>query len=183
MLVFREKYKRLAYQPTGTYYSSYNHKGVHHLKIIYHCYGGSHSSVIAAALHLGMLPKNQIPTEEMLMAIPYYDKTSNADFGSIRFMGKDEFNNEVYVLGKKSMGERCSHLLLGIAEVLGCKDELLVVNCFNRVNLAMKLGGFSSRKMGLVSLGRPILVRGSQKAFRELVNLVEITRLQAMNLG
>lgn len=152
------------------------------MKIIYHCYGGSHSSVMAAALHIGLIPKNQIPTQDMLMAIPYYDKTTNADFGSIRFMGIDDYNNEVFVLGKKSMGDRYSNLLMGVAEILGCKDQLLVVNCMNRVNLAMKLGGFSSRKMGIVSLGRPVLVRGSQKAFMELVNLVEITRLRAMHL-
>lgn len=152
------------------------------MKIIYHCYGGSHSSVMAAALHLGLIPKNRIPSLNELMNIPYYDKTNNSDFGSIRLMGVDEYKNEVYVLGKKSMGDRYSRLLMGVAEILGCSDELMAVNCMNRVNLAMKLGGFSSRKMGIVSLGRPVLVRGSQKAFMELVNLVEITRLRAMHM-
>ncbi len=143
------------------------------MKIIYHCYGGSHSSVMAAALHLGLIPKDRIPNENELMTIPYYDKTTKTDFGSIRFMGIDDFKNEVYVLGKKSMG---------VAAILGHSDDVLVVNCMNRVNLAMKLGGFSSRRMGVVSLGRPVLVRGSQKAFLELVNLVEITRLRAMHM-
>jgi len=152
------------------------------MKIIYHCYGGSHSSVIAAALHLGLLAKDRIPNETELMAIPYFDKTTNADFGSIRFMGKDEYNNEVYVLGKKNMGDRYSNLLKGIAKILGEEEQLLAVNCMNRVNMFMKLGGFSSRKMGLVSLGRPVVVQGSRKAFLELVNLVEITRLRAMQM-
>jgi len=152
------------------------------VKIIYHCYGGSHSSVMAAALHLGLIPKDRIPNENELMTIPYYDKTTKTDFGSIRFMGIDDFKNEVYVLGKKSMGDRYSRLLMGIAAILGHSDDVLVVNCMNRVNLAMKLGGFSSRRMGVVSLGRPVLVRGSQKAFLELVNLVEITRLRAMHM-
>ena len=152
------------------------------MKIIYHCYGGSHSSVIAAALHLGLLAKDRIPNETDLMAVPYFDKTTNADFGSIRFMGKDEYNNEVYVLGKKNMGDRYSNLLKGIAKILGEEEQLLAVNCMNRVNMFMKLGGFSSRKMGLVSLGRPVVVQGSRKAFLELVNLVEITRLRAMQM-
>lgn len=152
------------------------------IKIIYHCYGGSHSSVMAAALHLGLLAKDRIPSETELMAIPYFDKTTNADFGSIRFMGKDEYNNDVYVLGKMSMGDRYSRLLQGIAGILGEEKQLLVVNCMNRVNTFMKLGGFSSRKMGLVSLGRPVVVRGSKKAFLELVNLVEITRLRALHM-
>jgi hypothetical protein len=71
------------------------------MKIIYHCFGGSHSSVTAAALHLGMLDKTRIPTREQLMDVPYYDKTSDEDFGSIRYMGTDEFGHDVYVLGKK----------------------------------------------------------------------------------
>ena len=73
------------------------------LKIIYHCYGGSHSSVIAAALHLKWIDKDRLPSEEEMMAIPYYDKTDNGDFGSILFIGIDESGNEIYVLGKKGM--------------------------------------------------------------------------------
>lgn len=137
---------------------------------------------MAAALHLSLISKDHIPTEDELVAIPYYDKTIDADFGSLRFMGIDSFKNEVYVLGKKSMGDRYSRLLMGIAEILGHGDDVLAVNCMNRVNLAMKLGGFSSRRMGAVFLGRPVLVRGSQKAFMELVNLVENTRLRAMHM-
>ena len=152
------------------------------MKIIYHCYGGSHSSVIAAALHLGLLAKDRIHNETDLMAVPYFDKTTNADFGSIRFMGKDEYNNEVYVLGKKNGGDRYSNLLRGIARILGEEEQLLAINCMNRVNMFMKMGGFSSRKMGLVSVGRPVVVHGSRKAFLELVNLVEITRLRVMQM-
>ena len=46
------------------------------MKIIYHCFGGSHSSVSAAALHLGLLDRQRTPTEEELVRIPYYDKTT-----------------------------------------------------------------------------------------------------------
>ena len=150
------------------------------MKIIYHCFGGSHSSVTAAALHLGMLNKTRPPTREQLMEIPYYDKTSDADFGSIRYMGTDEFGHEVYVLGKKSMGNRYSAILMGVAEILGKRDDLIVVNCMDLVNWSMKLGGFTSRRLGLVALGRPVVSWGTRKAFSQLVNLVEITRLKAM---
>jgi hypothetical protein len=150
------------------------------MKIIYHCFGGSHSSVTAAALHLGMLNKTRPPTREQLMEIPYYDKTSDADFGSIRYMGTDEFGHEVYVLGKKSMGNRYSAILMGVAEILGSQDQLIMVNCMDRVNWSMKIGGFTSRRMRLALLGRPVVTWGTQKAFSQLVNLVEITRLKAI---
>lgn len=151
------------------------------MKIIYHCFGGSHSSVTAAALHLGLIEKNRLPTMDEMMALPYFDKTNDSDFGSIRFMGIDEYGNEIYVLGKKSLGDRFSNVLTGIAELLGAKDEIMPVNCMTRVNWAMKLGGFASRRIGLVSLGRPVLGQGTRKAFLNLVNLVEITRIKAMH--
>lgn len=151
------------------------------MKIIYHCFGGSHSSILAAALHLGLIEKNRLPSMDEMLALPYFDKTSKKDFGSIRFMGIDEYKNEVYVLGKKNVGRRHENMLKGVAELLGKKDEVIFVDCMPRVNLGMKLGGFTSRRMGWVSLGRPVLGRSARKAFLDLVNLVEITRLKAMN--
>lgn len=146
------------------------------MKIIYHCFGGSHSSVTAAAVHLGLLDKNKIPTGQDLMKIPFYDKTTNADFGTIRFMGKDELGNEVYVLGKKSMGDRYSQILLGVAGVLGAEDQLIVINCMKWVNWSMKLGGFTSRRLGFPFIGRPVVTRGTQKAFSHIIKLVEETK-------
>lgn len=134
----------------------------------------------AAALHLGMLKKNKIPTPDDLIRVPYYDKTSKSDFGSIRYMGTDEFGNDIYVLGKKSLGNRFGSILMGVAEILEKQDELLVVNCMGLVNWSMKLGGFASRRLGLVALGRPVVSWGTRRAFAQLVNLVEITRIKAM---
>lgn len=151
------------------------------MKVIYHCYGGAHSSVIAAALHLKLIEKHRLPSIEEMMAIPYYDKTDNGDFGSIRFMGIDESGNEVYVLGKKSMGDRYTQILVGVAEILGVGDQIIATDCLNRVNMSMKLGGFLSRRVGLVFPGRPVLLRGTRKAFMTLVNLVETVRIKCMN--
>jgi len=150
------------------------------MKIIYHCFGGSHSSVAAAALHLGMLNKNRIPTVDDLMQIPFYDKTSDADFGSIRFMGTDEFGHDIYVMGKKSFSNRYSSMLMGVAKILERQDKLIMVNCMDRVNWSMKIGGFTSRRLGWAFLGRPIVSWGTARAFAQLVNLVEITRLKAL---
>ncbi|WP_054697427.1 DUF3189 family protein [Syntrophomonas palmitatica] len=153
------------------------------MKIIYHCFGGSHSSVIASALHLGLIDKNRLPSMDEMMALPYFDKTSKDDFGSIRFVGKDEFDNEIYVLGKKGFGNRFSALLEGVAEILGVSGQVMAVDCMNRVNLFMKLGGFTSRRVGMANVGRPVLGKGTREAFFDLVNLVEITRLKVLNIN
>lgn len=151
------------------------------MKIIYHCFGGSHSSVTAAALHLGLLSSDRPPTLEELLAIPYFDNTDKSNFGSIRFMGVDEYENVIYILGKKSLGDRYSNVLYGTAEILGVRDQILVVNTMPNVNWMMKFGGFISRRIGIVILGRPLVGIGTQQAFSALANIVDITRLQCLD--
>jgi hypothetical protein len=151
------------------------------MNIIYHCFGGSHSSVTAAALHLKFLSRSRIPSTDELMELPYYDKTTDADFGTMRYMGTDEFGNDVYVLGKKSLANRFSNLLQGIAQIVGAEDQLLMVDCMAHINWSMKLGGFTSRRLRLVSVGRPVVTWGTRKEFAHLINLVETVRLRVMN--
>ncbi|MFA6670924.1 MAG: DUF3189 family protein, partial [Bacillota bacterium] len=43
------------------------------MHIIYHCVGGAHSSAIASAVHLCMLPRNRVATDREILSIPYYD--------------------------------------------------------------------------------------------------------------
>ncbi len=150
------------------------------MKVIYHCYGGSHSSVMAAALHLNMLDADRLPTSNEMMHLPYFDKTRNSDFGTIRYMGTDEGGNQVYVLGKKNMGERCTAMLMGVARLWGKENEVIAVNCMSRVNLLMMIGGFISRRLGWAWLGRPVLFYGTRDAFDSIANLVKITRLKSM---
>ncbi|HWQ74341.1 MAG TPA: DUF3189 family protein [Syntrophomonas sp.] len=151
------------------------------MKVIYHCFGGSHSSVTVAALHLGLLPQDRLPTSQELMAIPYYDKTNDEDFGSIHYMGRDEKGNEIYILGKKRLGNRFSHVLEGIAEMLGKENEILTVNVLTKVNISMKLGGFTSRRIRMPFPGRSLVIRGTQHAFASLVNLAEVTKIRILN--
>lgn len=141
--------------------------------IIYHCFGGSHSSVTAAAIHLGMLRKDRIPSAQELKQLPYYDKTCDEDFGTIRYMGKDAWDHDVYILGKKSLGDRYNAILTGVAALLGHSSDILPVNCMRHVNWSMKIGGFTSRRLQVEILGRPIVIWGTQKAFYHLVKLVE----------
>ncbi len=151
------------------------------MKVIYHCFGGSHSSVTVAALHLGLLNKGKLPSAEELMALPYYDKTNDHDFGCIHYMGADDMGNEIYVLGKKSLGDRFNNILMGVAEIMNKEDQLLTVNVMKQVNWGMKLGGFTSRRMKIAFLGRPVVVWGTRKAFGNMIKLMETTRVRVLN--
>lgn len=148
------------------------------MKVIYHCFGGSHSSVLAAALHLGLIDKTRLPSMDDLLNLPIFDKTCDDDFGLIKLVGTDELGHEVYILGKKSFGDRYSKILEGTADILGMKQDLITINVISRVNWLMRIGGFSSRQLGLIEVGRFFLLHGTRQAFFEIANIVEVTKLK-----
>ncbi|MBO8168352.1 MAG: DUF3189 family protein [Thermoanaerobacteraceae bacterium] len=153
------------------------------MKIIYNCFGGSHSSVTAAAMHLGLISENRVPTAEELKAIPYFDEQLAEDHGDFKYMGEDEQGNQVYVVGRRNLGSLFEPLIHGIARIFSISPkEYLIVNTMPCVNWIMVLGGILSRKLGMVSLGRPIVIYGTQQAhgnFVKLVNRVKTTILPA----
>ncbi len=144
------------------------------MKFIYHCYGGSHSSVTAAAIHLGFLNKDKKPKPEDLMGLPFFDKQTDKDHGLIKLMGKDEQGNEVYICGCRSLGSKMEAPLKQFAEVMKLQDNnVIFVDTLKGVNNLMRLGGYISRKLRLVSIGRPIVLIGTIKSFNKFVEIVE----------
>ncbi|MDK2820249.1 MAG: hypothetical protein PWP31_214 [Clostridia bacterium] len=143
------------------------------MKIIYHCFGGSHSSVTAAAIHLGLLPTNRLPTAAELLTLPYFDARSRGEEGEIKYMGTDTYNNKVFAAGKKNLGNRFEALIYDLMDVIGVsRDQVLLLNTSPFVNPLMAFGGFTSRRLGLTLIGRPIVSLGTQLAFFKLVDYV-----------
>jgi hypothetical protein len=52
----------------------------------------------------------------------------------------------------------------------------MMVNALNNVNLKTKIGGFISRRLGLVTIGRPLTIKGIQEKYAGFVTLVENTK-------
>lgn len=141
--------------------------------VIYHCYGGSHSSVTAAALHLGILPQDRLPSASEFLSIPYFDACSTGEEGIIKHMGVDGDGNQIYVAGKKSLGRRFENILYGLAEALEInRENIKMIDTNPLVNPLMKVGGFMSRRMGIVNIGRPLVIAGTMRAYFQLVDLV-----------
>jgi hypothetical protein len=83
----------------------------------------------------------------------------------------------VYAAGKKNLGIRFETLIYDLADILGIpRCEILLLNTSPLVNLAMRLGGFISRRLGLALPGRPVVIRGTRSAYRRLVDFVEQNR-------
>ncbi|KNF09251.1 protein of unknown function DUF3189 [Gottschalkia purinilytica] len=145
--------------------------------IIYHCVGGAHSSVIACAIHLGTLPIDRTPSKEEVLNVPYFDTLNKQDQGKIILRGIDKNNNKVFSLSRQFKPELVIPAVKDAFELGGGhRDELLLVNTMPCVNSLMKIGGFSSRRLNLVSFGRPIVASGVVKNYDSIVNIVKNTK-------
>lgn len=143
------------------------------MKIIYHCFGGTHSSVLCAALHLGMISDQQIPGYRELMECPYFDKVPSSQVGVIHYMGRDTRENDVYVLGCRSCGPIVEKVTAEMNSLLNiAPHEVSMVDTAPCLNILLKLGGFISRGLGLVSCGRILLYPGVRLAFNNFKGLV-----------
>lgn len=141
--------------------------------IIYSCFGGAHSSPVAAAIHLGRLPSHRLPTDEELLSIDGFDRTTSDDYGRLRHVGADEAGHRIYVLGRgpgASAVERA--FFFGYALAGGAGGEVRFVHTLPCVNAAMRIGGYLSRGLGLPALGRPLVLSGTRRAYPRLVELV-----------
>lgn len=141
--------------------------------IIYHCYGGSHSSVTAAGIHLGLLPRERIARAGELLQVPHFDRCEIITHGHFRFIGRDQNGNEIFVLGKRTAGPDITILLHKIAELFARGKKIHPVDTTKPINLLMVVGGFFSRGLKMVSLGRPLVLLGTRLAYPSLVRLVE----------
>ncbi len=140
---------------------------------VYYCYGGSHSSVVTAAIHLKLLNPKKTPTTAELLTIPFYDQQQDKDHGKMRFMGEDEKGNKVYIVGQRSLANSFEKLVHDYLKIIGCDEKPILINTLSGVNMAMRLGGYMSRKLGYINIGRPLVIWGTKKAFK---NFVEITK-------
>ncbi|MBS3899016.1 MAG: DUF3189 family protein [Dethiobacter sp.] len=145
-------------------------------KIIYHCYGGAHSSVTAAAIHLGKLPRENTPTNDELLSLKLFDRLTKEGHGELHFAGVDEWQNQIYSVGCRNVGKAIERLLRGVADIFAQKEQLVFVDTLHCVTMKMRIGGYISRQLGLVEIGRPIVLQGTQEAYPQLVGLVSRIR-------
>lgn len=148
------------------------------MKIIYHCFGGAHSSVTAAAVHLGWLPTERMPTKDMIASLPLFDQNTDADHGHIRLMGLDEHKNEVYIAGRRNAARLFENIVIGITEILAQPpDQIHLVNVMPYVNWKMVFGGYTSRRLGVIRIGRPVVLAGIQYSYLKIVSLVHQVKM------
>lgn len=147
------------------------------MKVLYHCYGGTHSSILAAAMHTGMLAPNEVPTPDRLLSLPLYDQQDDNDYGRIHYYGRDPAGGyPVYVVGRRKHGAETEMVVAALHSAFGLREVLKVVDPTPTLNPAMQLGGFLSRAVGLRSVGRLLVTWGSRMAYPKVTALVDEVR-------
>lgn len=143
------------------------------MKIIYHCFGGTHSSVTAAAAHLGRLPRDRSPRPGELLSIPFFDTRERDDHGTITLMGIDEKDNHVYFAGQRGRPDLLENIINGLARNFAIPTgDYKLVNVMHKINISMRLGGTMSRRFRWVDAGRPLVTLGTVWAYPSIINLV-----------
>lgn len=116
-------------------------------------------------------------TQQEILAAPRFDIATNLDIGRPILMGLDAAGNEVYILALGGGHRRMKYAIstaLQLAEVP--KTDYRLVNCLPCVNLATRVGGFSSRSLGLIWFGRPLVAWGVTRSYRNYLQLVQKVR-------
>lgn len=147
--------------------------------IIYNCYGGTHSSILSSAVHMKFLPSDRVPCDEEILNLKYFNKLTYKDMGRLIFHGKDEYGNSVYTIGRgtsKALVPAMRSLLLSLYSECGIKESFLFINTSPTVPLPMTFGGFFSRGLGIDTIGVPLLLLGTKKAWPEILKLVDETK-------
>ncbi|MFO8060482.1 MAG: DUF3189 family protein [Bacillota bacterium] len=141
--------------------------------VVYHCYGGSHTSVVSAALHLGWLPRSAPPCREDLEFVRAFDSLESR-IGQIHHLGRDRRGVEVKAVGLGGARAVLWPLYLQLMEVAGwSREEIIGCHTLPAAGPVLRVGGFLSVRLGLTWPGRPLVIWGVRRAHPELVRYVE----------
>ncbi|TCP59389.1 uncharacterized protein DUF3189 [Tumebacillus sp. BK434] len=144
------------------------------MHVIYHCYGSAHSSVVAAAIHLGRLPDDRVPEKGEVLQLGDYDQVETWQIGTLFFKGHDEWGNPVYALGLGKESRRSKRAVVTLLEHLQVDTSQLFFNeALPHINRFAKIGGALSRRYGMVGWGRPLSAFGIRTGYWRIVRFVE----------
>ncbi len=149
------------------------------MKVFYFCYGGSHTSVVAAAIHTGRLDPGRPPTARQLASVRHFDRVRDAQLGTVFPAGRGPDGEEVYAVGFGPGRKVIRQAVESFLEMKGVPArDYLLVDALSRANWVVRAGGVISRRLGLVALGRPLAAMGIRQVYGRLAQLVAETRAE-----
>lgn len=147
------------------------------MKLFYFCYGSAHSSVTAANIHLGRLPLTGRPTLGEIINQPVFDRFPHSRLGEATRFGEDEHGNEIYVIGLSSSKPTLSNALRRFLEAQGvAADQVAFADTLHHAGMLMRIGGYASRRLGLIIPGRWLVAVGVWLAYDRFAGQVREVR-------
>ena len=144
------------------------------MKLFYCCYGGAHTSVTCASIHLGYLPDDRVPKAIEFAAVPFYDKMDNRKLGTPVFMGRDLMGWDIYIMGMKNVKGLIIPAMKSYLNACGVEQsQFVLVNALVELHPVTSIGGVASRKFGLIPLGRPMTIWGVRRTYSKYLSLVK----------
>ncbi|WP_350342460.1 DUF3189 family protein [Proteinivorax tanatarense] len=145
------------------------------MKIFYYCYGGAHSSVVAAALHLKIISPPL--TKEKILKLPYFDLTIPENRGIPIKLGEDKKGNKIYFVGlgkNKKLIVKFAENFLAAHKIRD--DNYILIDCLVNISFYVKLGGFISKVLNFKTLGTSITATGIINSEEELIKAVDAAK-------
>lgn len=99
--------------------------------------------------------------------------------GIPKYMGTDTQGNQVFVLGRGPAGRLVEETLRSILFAGGfAEEEILFIDLQPHLNFCTRLGGFLSRRLGLIFPGRQLAAVGIWCALNHIERCVQEGRKQ-----
>jgi hypothetical protein len=115
-----------------------------------------------------------MPTYGQFRAIPFYDEMDEDQLGKWVFMGTDEFNNDIYICGVKGDKDLAINAVYSYLNISGITaDHIIMVDALITLHPLTSIGGYMSRHLRWVKLGRPLSIEGIMRTYGQFVELVD----------
>lgn len=138
------------------------------MKIFYHGYDRYGAALVASYIHFNKLPKKNIPTIKELVNLFNSGQVKPNISGVPYFIGNDEYNNEVYIIG---FGKNQELALQTITNLKINSTDWKFYSTFNEENILIRLGSILLR-CKLVDLGIKLIAYGTRISYLRLVEIV-----------
>lgn len=140
--------------------------------LLFHCYGGAHTSITAANIHLGRLPRARRAALAEIVRQPFFDWMPPREVGRPLYMGADAQGRAVYCIGfGAGKGDLAAAVLAALRLMGGRTERLRLIDALPAATFLMRAGGFTSKVIGLRSVGRPLVAFGVWLNYRRFVQL------------
>ncbi len=150
------------------------------MKVFFLCRTGRHTSLLAAALYLGIIKNRTGSTGEIkntdLYSINGFDAGDNSVAGKPFFVGVDSSANEVYTIGVHNEGSIMVRAANDFISLMGIeRGEWCVVDT-SPLTSGWTTLGYCLKRVGVKSLARLFFGMGARREMAGLLKLVNEKR-------